>query len=184
MKIASRTTAGRGTGGGRKHKKLWISFLLTFFLTLVGMSAQPGWAFAKNPAPPPPLASTKVVFAKKTLILGKQTLKVEIADTEEKSAQGLMFRKQLPEGEGMIFIFAEEEPRSFWMKNTFIPLSIGFFDSQKKLVEYFDMEPTKSEMDLSPPSYSSKKAAKYALEVPKGWFQKHKIPIGTSFELK
>lgn len=169
---------------GQKFLKLWRGSFCAFGLAVLWLLLFSGKALAKDSAPPPPLASTKVVFTKKTLILGKQTLKVEVADTEEKSAQGLMFRKHLPEGEGMIFVFDEEQPRSFWMKNTFIPLSIGFFDSQKKLVEYFDMEPTKSEMDLQPPSYHSKKAAKYALEVPKGWFQKHKIPLGTSFELK
>ncbi len=69
------------------------------------------------------------------------------------------------------------------MKNTFIPLSIGFFDSQKTLVDIQDMEPVKSEMDQNPKSYLSQSPAQFALEVNQGWFAKNKIKIGDRFEI-
>lgn len=125
-----------------------------------------------------------IKFAKKELTLGAAKLHVEVADTPEKLGRGLMYRKALGENEGMLFIFPNDEIQSFWMKNTFVPLSIGFFDAGKKLVEFFDMDPVKSEMEMNPPTYQSKASATYALEVPKGWFQKHKIPLGTTFQLK
>lgn len=119
-----------------------------------------------------------VQFGKKKIKVGGVPLTVEIADTPEKTSRGLMFRQKLDEGTGMLFIFPDEEIRSFWMKNTFIPLSIGFFDSGKKLVDIQDMKPVKSELESNPPSYLSAAPARYALEVPKGWFKKKKIKLG------
>jgi uncharacterized membrane protein (UPF0127 family) len=57
-------------------------------------------------------------FLKKKIKVGKTTLAVEIADTEPRRSQGLMFRKKLEPGHGMLFIFPDESPRGFWMKNT------------------------------------------------------------------
>ena len=129
-------------------------------------------------------AKDEIKFATGVLKIGKQTLKVEKAETPEEHARGLMFRKTLSEGTGMIFIFSDEAPRSFWMKNTFVPLAIGFFDSQKQLIDIQEMAAATSEMQTDFPSYPSNGPAKYALEVPKGWFSKHKIGIGQKFELK
>lgn len=119
-----------------------------------------------------------VTFKTQKISVGKVPLVVEVADNPQRSARGLMYRTSLDEGKGMLFVFEGEEHRSFWMKNTFIPLSIGFFDRNKKLVDIQDMDPVKSEMDVNPPSYMSAAPATYALEVPRGWFQKHKIKIG------
>lgn len=124
-----------------------------------------------------------IVFEKKKLKIGTQTLEVEIADTPDKSARGLMFRTTLAEGKGMLFIFENEQTRAFWMKNTFVPLSIGYFNSKKELVDIQDMKPVTSEMETNPPSYPSAVPAMYALEVPQGWFQKHKIHLKQKFKL-
>lgn len=127
------------------------------------------------------VANAEVQFSKKKIQVGPVSVTVEIADTPEKTSHGLMYRQKLEEGTGMLFVFPDEEPRSFWMKNTFVPLSIGFFDSKKKLIDIQDMEPVKSEMQSDLPTYPSRGPAQYALEVPKGWFKKHKIKIGTKF---
>ncbi len=110
--------------------------------------------------------------------VGSQSLKVEVADSAEESARGLMERKSLGADEGMLFVFDGEEVRTFWMKNTYIPLSIGFFDSKKKLVDIQDMVPVKSAVEI-PSTYQSTKPAKYALEVNQGWFKKHKVALGS-----
>lgn len=132
----------------------------------------------------PQLLWARVVFEKKKLKIGSETLSVEIADTQEKSAQGLMFRKELPEGTGMLFIFPDEKPRGFWMKNTFIPLSIGFFNAKKELIDIQDMAPAASSVQVSFPTYESKGPAQYALEVPKGWFAKHRIRLKQRFSIQ
>jgi uncharacterized membrane protein (UPF0127 family) len=128
-------------------------------------------------------SANAVEFKTKKLFLGKQTLVVELAETEEQTAQGLMYRKELKEGTGMLFIFPGEAERSFWMKNTFVPLSIGFFNAKKELIDIQDMAPAVSEMQTNFPSYQSKGPAQYALEVPKGWFAKHKIKLREKFRL-
>jgi uncharacterized protein len=123
-----------------------------------------------------------VDFLSKKISLGGKTLDVEIADTEVRRQQGLMYRKTLDDGKGMLFIFDKETPQSFWMKNTYVSLSIAFFDSQKKLVDMFDMDPEVSEMVANPRVYRSNKLSQYALEVPKGWFKENEIKTGTKFE--
>ncbi len=123
----------------------------------------------------------KINFEKQTLKLSGQILTIEIADDDSKRQQGLMFREKLPEGTGMLFIFEDEAPRSFWMKNTFIDLDIGFFDENEKLIDMQTMTAAKSVMDERPPPYPSNGPAKYALELPKGWFQKHKTKLGEHF---
>lgn len=110
------------------------------------------------------------------------TLRVELAKTEEEQAQGLMFRKKISDSEGMLFVYKDERPRSFWMKNTFIPLSIGFFNKKRELIDVQDMTPVQSEMQIRIPSYRSKKPAQYALEVKQGWFQRHRIQLGARFQ--
>lgn len=121
--------------------------------------------------------ANKISFDKKYIKIGKKRLHVEIAKTFQQQQLGLMHRTRLGESEGMIFIFEDEDYRSFWMKNTRIDLSIGYFNKNFELVEIIDMKAT-SVMDISPPSYPTKKKAQYAVEVNKGWFTKNKIQIG------
>jgi uncharacterized membrane protein (UPF0127 family) len=132
------------------------------------------------------LASTTggLSFEKKRLKIASETLTVEIADTQEKLARGLMYRKDLAEGTGMLFIFQDEDVRRFWMKNTFVPLSIGYFNAKKELIDIQDMAPAQSEMQVDFPTYPSKGPAQYALEVPKGWFNKHKVRLKQSFSIQ
>ncbi len=119
----------------------------------------------------------KVSFEKADIQIGKKPLAVEVASSREQLSYGLMNRTSLPENYGMLFIFPNEEVRTFWMKDTFVDLSIGFFDKQKKLVDIQDMTAVKSVME-EPQTYSSKKPAMYALEVPRGWFKKNNINPG------
>jgi uncharacterized membrane protein (UPF0127 family) len=102
-------------------------------------------------------------------------MEIEIARTEEERAQGLMYRKSLDDGKGMLFIFERDEILSFWMKNTLIPLSIAFIASDGRILEIRDMEPE----SLSP--VRSGRSARYALEVPRGWFSRTGVKPGDRF---
>jgi len=99
-------------------------------------------------------------------------LEVEYAGTPEKHMKGLMNRKSLAEDEGMLFIFPEEKVLSFWMKNTHIPLSIAFIDGEGKIIQIEAMEP--HSLDL----HVSRKRARFALEMNRDWFRRHKIKEG------
>lgn len=128
-----------------------------------------------------PSTRTEIKFERKKIILGQKQLEVEMAESSAQISRGLMFRQNLPKNHGMLFVFRDEQIRYFWMKNTFIPLSIGFFDSDRRLLEWFDMEPVKSEMQTDVPTYQSQAAAQYALEVNQGWFEENDIKIGDVF---
>lgn len=116
------------------------------------------------------------------LEVGKKTVVVEIADTPKTRENGLMGRTHLDDGEGMLFIFDEPQILSFWMKGTLIPLSIGFFDKEKRLINTVEMSlPPSGSRALR--SYESSLPAQYALEVPQNWFERNKIRPGMKFTL-
>jgi uncharacterized membrane protein (UPF0127 family) len=116
------------------------------------------------------------------LEIGSQTLRVEIAETEKEREKGLMGRAKLADGEGMLFVFQTSETLSFWMKGTLIPLSIGFFDREKRLINTAEMPPP-SQASQTLPVYQSASPAQYALEAPQNWFKKNKITPGMKFTL-
>lgn len=119
-------------------------------------------------------------FEKQQIVLGSKTITVEIADSPEKLSQGLMDRHNMPEDAGMLFVFSDEQIRNFWMKNTYIPLAIGFFNKEKVLVDTQEMTPVKSSIEI-PKTYQSKLPAQYVLEMNTGWFKKNKIPLKSKF---
>jgi len=98
------------------------------------------------------------------------TFDAEIADTPEKSEKGLMYRKHMNENQGMFFIFEEERPLSFWMKNTYIPLDIIFIDSNYQIVSI-----SENCMPLSEQMIPSLKPAQYVLEINAGLSRKFGI---------
>jgi uncharacterized membrane protein (UPF0127 family) len=113
--------------------------------------------------------------------VGGKSFKVEIADTQEKQALGLMFRDSLPADEGMIFVFPNEAPRSFWMKNCRIPLDIMYFDKELKLVSISANTPPCKVSRC--PSYPSKAPAQYVLELNAGTASLLGIGIGDKLTL-
>jgi hypothetical protein len=110
------------------------------------------------------------------------TLRVEIARTVEARSQGLMHRTSLPEDAGMLFVFESDGTGAFWMKNTLIPLSIGFIDSKWKLLKILDMA---VEPDPARPQqfYAPGEPYRYALEVNQGYFARRGIEAGARLEL-
>jgi len=101
-------------------------------------------------------------------------VRVEIADEPEEQAKGLMGRTALGEDRGMLFVFPSEEERSFWMKNTLIPLSIAYIDAEGRIMDIQDMKA----LDDDPPHYVSAEPAQYALEVNKGFFDERGVEVG------
>ena len=128
--------------------------------------------------------SSEITFEKKLLKIGNKNLFVELADTPEKRMQGLMNRKSLPWNSGMLFVSEKESTQNFWMKNTFVDLSIGFFNKEKILMEIYEVNGLKSASQKEIPTVSSQRPAKFTLEVNKGWFKKNKIKPGEKFILK
>jgi len=103
---------------------------------------------------------------------GIAVVKAEIARTQDERNNGLMFRKKLPDGDGMLFIFENDHVLNFWMKNTYIPLSIAFIAYDGKIIDIKDMYPNDTT------SVISSRSARYALEVPQGWFSRSGVRVG------
>ena len=129
------------------------------------------------------IALISALFHTAQLQIGDEQLTVELADTKFLRSQGLMGRDKLEKGHGMLFVFDRPNFLSFWMLNTKIPLSIGFFDAKQKLIQIEAMHPplSKSSATLH---YNSNRLAQYALEVPQHWFEEHKITNGMKFTIR
>ena len=104
-------------------------------------------------------------------------VRVEIANTEAARERGLMGRTALAEDAGMLFVFDREQPLAFWMKDTLIPLSIAYIDSNARIVDIQDMQA----LDETP--HPSAEPAKYALEVNQGFFRNRGIEVGNKVSL-
>jgi len=103
-------------------------------------------------------------------------LKAEVVSTMEQRTRGLMYRRELDRNAGMLFVYEEKEQLSFWMKNTFIPLSIAFIADDGRIEHITDMAP----QTLAP--HSSLKPVRYALEMNRGWFEGNNIKVGARAE--
>jgi uncharacterized membrane protein (UPF0127 family) len=104
-------------------------------------------------------------------------ISLEIAQTDKERAKGLMNRSSLSDGEGMLFVFESEQILSFWMKNTLIPLSIAFIRTDGRIIEIRDLQA----LDVS--TVRSSRSARYALEVPQGWFSRAGLEPGDYLRL-
>jgi uncharacterized protein len=100
----------------------------------------------------------------------------EVAATQQVRTTGLMHRFSLQPGHGMLFVFSTPQPLAFWMRNTFIPLSIAFIGRDGKILNIEDMSP---QTDTPHPSRGP---AQYALEMKKGWFAERGVGAGDRVE--
>lgn len=105
------------------------------------------------------------------------TVLAEIARTEAARNFGFMERKNIPDGTGMLFVFENDQILHFWMKNTPSPLSIAYIDKNGRINEIFDMKPYSLE------SVDGTSFARYALEVPQGYFERAGIKAGDRIDL-
>ena len=118
------------------------------------------------------LEREEIVFISNQLNGKKVFIDVELAITSDEKARGFMERKNIPEGTGMLFLYTSDVKMHFWMKNTPTPLSIAFISSDGVIKEIKDMAPYSLE------TVSSTLSLRYALEVPKGMFERSHLSIG------
>ncbi len=111
-----------------------------------------------------------------TLTIGKHKAMAEVAITPEQRAVGLMHRFSLQPDHGMLFVFERAEAQAFWMRNTYVPLSIAFIAADGRIVNIDDMKPQTED------SHYSKGPVVYALEMRKGWFAERGIGPGATVE--
>jgi uncharacterized membrane protein (UPF0127 family) len=123
-----------------------------------------------------PASAAPAALSTRTLTIHGAKLTVEVAATPQSRETGLMNRFSLPRDHGMLFVFEASEPRAFWMKNTYVPLSIAFVDSTGRILNIEDMRPR----DES--SHWSRGPAMYAIEVRQGWFAEKGIQPGDAVE--
>jgi len=131
--------------------------------TLVAEVAPPSGAL-------PPAGHAWVIF-------GADTVLAEVASTADERAEGLMYREQVPDGTGMLFVFSDSQVRSFWMANTYIALDIAYMDPSFRIVDIVAMEP------LVTDSYPSAAPAMYGLEVRQGWYAEQDIRVGAPAQI-
>lgn len=110
-----------------------------------------------------------------TLTAGMHNVQAQLAASPDQRQIGLMYRREMPSNEGMLFVFEDTSRQCFWMRNTLLPLSIAFVADDGTIVNLADMKP------LSEDSHCSSKPVRYALEMNVGWFAKR--GIGPGFKL-
>jgi uncharacterized protein len=104
---------------------------------------------------------------------GMHQIDAQVAMAPEERSTGLMYRKEMPQHEGMLFIFEQPATQCFWMKNTLLPLTAAFVADDGTIVNLVDMKPQTTD------AHCSAKPVRYVLEMNQGWFKKKNIQAGT-----
>ena len=146
------------------------SFVKSFFLIALIASLQLVSLTAKAQDGP------QMNLERVKLASGMHLIDVQIAATPEQRQTGLMFRKDMPQHEGMIFVFEQATQQCFWMKNTLLPLSAAFIADDGTIVNIEDMKP----QTLN--AHCSAKPVRYVLEMNQGWFAKKGIRAGATLK--
>jgi uncharacterized membrane protein (UPF0127 family) len=141
-----------------RMKKLSIRLLCLLFLAT-------GSAWSQE--------SPQLQLPRVTLSAGMHLIQAQVAATPQERAVGLMFRKDMPVNEGMLFAFEQPSEQCFWMKNTLLPLTAAFVSDDGTIVNLADMQPQ------SLASHCSTKPVRFVLEMNKGWFDKRGLKAGS-----
>lgn len=124
-----------------------------------------GFAVNAQTGPQPKLPTVK-------LTAGMHVIQAEVAQTAEQQMVGMMFRRDMGANEGMLFVNDSASQRCFWMRNTYLPLTIAFIADDGTIVNLADMEPR------SEKSHCSAQPVRFALEMRQGWFAKRGLAAG------
>lgn len=108
-----------------------------------------------------------------TLTAGMHLIQAQVASNHEQRAIGLMYRKEMPMNEGMLFVFEQPSVQCFWMRNTFLPLTAAFLADDGSIVNLADMQPRSDQ------SHCSARPVRFVLEMHQGWFEKRGIKAGS-----
>ena len=130
-------------------------------------------------SPPVAVVASKTIDERFAIKVGDRTVAMQVAASHDEMERGLMFRSSLGADEGMIFVYDQPQQMNFWMRNTEIPLNIGFFDAGGELKETYEMYPH-DEKTVS----SHSRALQYALEMNPGWFSRNGLKPGAKLDLK
>jgi len=103
---------------------------------------------------------------------GMYQIDAQVAASPLERQVGLMYRKEMPQQEGMLFVFDQPAPQCFWMKNTLIPLTAAFVADDGRIVNLEDMKPQTTD------NHCSQEPVRYVLEMNQGWFAKKNIKKG------
>lgn len=106
------------------------------------------------------------------LSAGMHLIDVQVAATPDQRSTGLMFRRDMPPSEGMLFVFEQASVQCFWMKNTPLPLTAAFVADDGRIVNLADMKPQSTD------SHCSTRPVRFVLEMNQGWFAKKGIQAG------
>jgi len=108
-----------------------------------------------------------------TLGAGMYQIDAQVAQTSDQRTTGLMFRKEMPQHEGMLFVFEQPSGLCFWMKNTLLPLTAAFVADDGTIVNLADMKPQTTD------SHCAAKPVRFVLEMNQGWFAKRGMKAGS-----
>jgi hypothetical protein len=125
----------------------------------------------KTPIPSAPQPKLQTI----NLFIGTNVMATELALKPIEMQTGMMFRTNMPENEGMLFVFPQPYRASFWMKNTVLPLSAAYIDPDGVIQEIHDLQPGDTNS-----VQAATENIQYVLETPQGWFQRHNVSVGTS----
>jgi uncharacterized membrane protein (UPF0127 family) len=124
------------------------------------------------------LAGPVVAAERVTIDARGHRIEAELADTPAARDRGLMFRAALPPDHGMLFVYPDDARHCMWMRNTYVPLSVAFLDAQGRVINTDEMAP---QTDLS---HCAAAPARYVLEMPAGWFERHGVGAGARLEFQ
>ena len=144
-----------------------LPFTLALFLLFIGCAPQ-------EPVSAP--ESSDIYFP---ISIAGKTLQLQLALTQSEQSKGLMHRNSMPTDHGMLFLFKQPAPRSFWMRNTLIPLDLAYFDTSGRLLEIHALYPY-DENGVS----SRSQEVLIAIETNRGWFARNKIVTGAQIDLE
>jgi len=155
---------------------------------VVGLTSSPSSVARDKPVPPkarevvdvkaeddvgPTLPRARVLL--EDAFGGVRVVDVEVAATPDTRSRGLMWRRELPAGQGMLFIFPDEEVQRFWMRNTLIPLDMIFINSARRIVGIVENAAPRSLVQRF-----VREPGRYVLEVPGGWSQQVGLERGST----
>ena len=144
-----------------------------FTLAIAAAWLGAGAALAQPAAEQPQMDLPRVKLA-----AGMHMIDAQVAATPQQRSTGLMFRTQMPQHEGMLFVFEQPAVQCFWMKNTLIPLTAAFVADDGAIVNLADMKP------LDESSHCSAEPVRYVLEMNQGWFEQRHLKAGAKLRGK